>query len=745
MKKIIFLLLLSLLCLATKAQNTLKGVVTDEQNKALQGATVYIPELQKGTTTNAAGEYTINHLPTSAFKVQYSYVGYTTWVENVVLKQQVTTVDIKMKTTVLLSQEVVVTGGYIGAQHDNVVKVDVLRQDDLERNASSNFVEQLTRMPGVDMIAMGQGIAKPVIRGLSCNNILVLNDGIRMENYQFSPNHPMGIDDTHLGHVEVIKGPASLLYGSDAIGGVLNLVAAPPAPMHTLRGSYTGRYFSNTSGYSNRLSVEGAAKHFFGGIDWKQNTHGDYASGQGEEVRNSRFKTYTLKANAGYTAAIGSFKLSYALHHQKLGMSHPKSRALVKEQGYTPNYWYQDLSHQVLRSKNRLYLGAVKWDIEVAYQKALRKLWTVGDVPFIEMNLNTWTYNSKWYLPVTQQSELLFAAQGMMQKHENRHHRASQFLPDANTDQHGLMLLYKINLKEQWRLQAGLRYDWMHLETKALGEPQSTTYVAPIERHFRNLTGSLGLNYTVIPRVNLRLNLAKSYRIPNLNELTSNGLHGQAMEYGNSNLKPQEAYEADLSLHYHAPFLSIDAACYYNQIKDYIYLAPQGTMTADEFHEYKYAQTDARIYGAELGVHMHPVNVPWLHLLGTYTKVMGKQKGGDDLPFIPADKIHGEVRFDLPLRGRLKKSAFFASLDGAFKQQHPGAHETKTPGYVLFNCGVNTHLRCLGTEMKWSLTARNVFDKLYVDHLSRLKPQGIYNQGRNVVLSCTIPFTLVHD
>lgn len=743
MKKIIFFLFLGVVCLGAKAQNTLKGTVTDEQGEALQGATVYIPELQKGTVTDADGKYLIHHLPWATLKVQYSYVGYTTVVQKIALKQEETTLNQQLKTTVLLSQEVVVTGGYIGAQHDNVVKVDVLRQADLARNASSNFVEQLTRMPGVDMISMGQGIAKPVIHGLSCNNILVLNDGIRMENYQFSPNHPMGIDDTNLGHVEVIKGPASLLYGSDAIGGVLNVVAAPPAPTKTLQGSYTGKYFSNTRGYSNALSLKGTAKHLFGGIHLKQNTQGDYDQGKGTPVRNSRFKEQTLKANMGYTASIGVFKISYELHNQKLGMSNPKSRALVKEAGYTPNYWYQDLSHQVLRSKNTLYLGAVKWDVDVAYQKALRKLWTVKEVPFIEMDLKTWTYNSKWYLPVTKTSELILGAQGMLQHHKNRHHRASQFLPDADTYQHGLIALYKIDFEKNLHLQGGVRYDWMYINTKALGEKQSTSYVAPIRRHFRNLTGSLGLNYTMIPRVNLRLNLAKSYRIPNLNELTSNGIHGNEVEYGNADLKPQEAYEADLSMHYHAPFLSIDAACYYNQIKDYIYLAPQGTVTAEHFHEYKYAQTDARIYGLEVGVHMHPINLPWLHLLGTYAKVVGKQKGGAYLPFIPADKCHGEVRFDLPQCRRLKKSTVFAAFDGAWRQEHPGAHETRTPGYVLFNCGASTNVNCFGSEVKLALVARNVFDKQYVDHLSRLKPQGIYNQGRNVTFTLSIPFTLL--
>ncbi|HNZ71952.1 MAG TPA: TonB-dependent receptor plug domain-containing protein, partial [Prolixibacteraceae bacterium] len=131
-----------------------------------------------------------------------------------------------------------VSGGYHSTQHENAVKIDVLKLNPKEITATPNFTEVLTRVPGVDMISKGSGISKPVIRGLSMNDILVLNNSVRYENYQYSSHHPLGIDEFGIEDVEVIKGPASLLYGSDAIGGVINFIKEKPAPQHTITGDY---------------------------------------------------------------------------------------------------------------------------------------------------------------------------------------------------------------------------------------------------------------------------------------------------------------------------------------------------------------------------------------------------------------------------------------------------------------------------------------------------------------------------
>lgn len=143
-------------------------------------------------------------------------------------------------------------------------------------------------------ISKVSGVSKPVIRGLSMNDILILNNGVRYENYQYSSHHPLGIDDSGIEDVEVIKGPASLLYGSDAIGGVINFIKEKPASEHSIIGDYTVQLFSNTLGIKNNIGIKGSSGRFFGGIRIGQKTHADFLQGGGEYVPNSRFNEYSI-------------------------------------------------------------------------------------------------------------------------------------------------------------------------------------------------------------------------------------------------------------------------------------------------------------------------------------------------------------------------------------------------------------------------------------------------------------------
>ena len=253
MKKIVLIFFVLFLLLEVNAQNQITGKVTDTEKSPLTGASVFFPELNKGTTTNQSGEFLITKIPDGKLKIQVSFVGYNTNVQTVNISSGENVLEVKLSIAVIKSQEVVISGGYISLQHENAVKIDVLKSKDILLAGTPNLMESLTGVPGVDMIAKGQGVSKPVIRGLSMNDILVMNNGVRIENYQFSENHPLGIDDNNIERVEVIKGPASLLYGSDAIGGVLNFIKENPAPTGKILGDYKIQLHSNTLGMNNSI------------------------------------------------------------------------------------------------------------------------------------------------------------------------------------------------------------------------------------------------------------------------------------------------------------------------------------------------------------------------------------------------------------------------------------------------------------------------------------------------------------
>jgi len=753
-KKIVLLLILSILFIKVNATNKIvekingkitnkiSGKITDSNNQPLPGATIYIASLDKGTVTDKNGEYTLKNIPNGKFTIQVSFIGYNTQIKTINILKNDAVLELKLSPEIIQTQEVVVSGGYLNTQHENAVKIATINSKSVTLSGSPNIMEALTKVPGVDMISKGMGVTKPVIRGLSMQNILVLNNGFRIENYQFGDEHPLGIDMNGIEKVEIVKGPASLLYGSDAIGGVLNFIKEKPAPTNEILGDYHMQLFSNTLGINNSIGVKGASDKLFGGIRLSQKSHADYLQGGGQYVPNTRFNELTLNANAGYTGKIGTFKIDYDYFKQNLGMANELSIPLISMRDRKNEVWYQDLTHQMISSKNNLFFGAYKLSINASYQNALRKLQTTLNEPFIEMNLKTITYESKLYLPTSQNMDAIIGIQGMNQENQNLNNRPSKFLADGKIGNIGLLSLFQYKFANQIKLQTGLRYDIYNTQSYALGNSSDLYYHAPINKQFSNINGSIGATWTPTKKMLYRLNLAKAYRVPNLFELTANGIHDGKIEKGNAGLNPQNSYEADISAHFHNNLSIIDLAGFYNDIENYIYSAPTNQTSAEGFTIYQVTQANAKLYGGEAGIHLHPQSLPWLHFKTTYSMVIGQQENGNYLPFIPAHKLHYEIGFKRKKLGFLHHSEFKISALSAFAQNNPAPEEDKTSAYTLVNLNFSSNFYIAKQNIEFSILANNVFDVKYFDHLSTLREVNYYDPGRNISFSLKIPFTL---
>lgn len=740
MKKIIFLILVVSFCIGINAQNILKGKVSDADHKPLYGAIISFPDFNKNTVADKNGNYIIYDLPKGNAKIVFTYVGYKTDIETVKIVEGDNCFNVSLKPTFVQTEEIVVTGGTFLSQHENAVKIDVAKFKDILFSGTPNLMESLNSVPGVNMISKGMGISKPVIRGLSMNDILVLNNGVRIENYQFSENHPIGVDDNSVDRVEIIKGPASMLFGSDAIGGVLNFIKESPAPVGKIVGEYHTQLYSNTLGMNNSLGLKGASKNLFGGVRVTNKSHSDYKQGGGAFVPNSRFNDWSFSANAGYTGVKSTFKLYYDYFGQKLGMTVPAVKSLITGRGRANNIWYQDLEHHLVSSQNKILLGQYKWETNVAWQTALRKLRTTLVNPTVEMRLNTLTYESKLYFPSTKNAEYILGIQGMSQTNRNQHERISQFLPDANIDNVGVMALAKYTFFSKLKLQGGLRYDIYRTKSYIMGTEGSSVYHAPFSKNYFSLNGSVGATYSINDKIILRANFAKAYRVPNLSELTSNGLHGSRYELGNSTLKPEDAYESDISLHYHGEYLAFELAGFYNCVDNYIYIAPTETTSSEGVLYYKFSQNKAKLFGGEAQFEYHLPCTPWLSVEGAYSTVTGKQNNGSYLPFIPAQRVRGKLKVEKEQLGILNLPNVWFSVQNIFDQVHPSLYETNTDGYILCDLGFSSGLRICSQIVRFGASVNNLFDTKYYDHLSTLKPVGYNNPGRNVSFTLTVPF-----
>ena len=741
MKNIYIICLMIFLYHAANAQNNIKGTIVDDNNVPLPGATVYIPDLNKGTVSDENGNYELLNLPNGRIRIQFSFVGYSNDIKTLELKGKSQELNIILKPTPIETEEIVISGGYSATQHENAVKIDILKLNPLNIKSTPNFTETLVKIPSVDMISKGSGVAKPVIRGLSMNDILVLNNGVRFENYQYSSHHPLGIDEFGIQNVEIIKGPASLLYGSDAIGGVINFIKERPAPVDNIIGDYNLQLFSNTRGVTNNLGIKGASKKVFGGLRVGQKSNADFLQGGGTFAPNSRFNEISLKANTGFTDKIGSFKLYYDYNNQKLGLVEDEAIDEITKRGRKNKIWYQEFNTHLVSSQNKLYLGRFKLDVNSAYQNT--ELIHFGDagVYELQMQLATLTYEAKLYLPSNENTDYIVGFQGLNQKNKNLNDRETILLPDATTNNNSIFGLAQFNILKKLKLQSGVRYDYKTITTEAIGVPTNDeSYRASISKSYGSLSGSLGSVYNLSEELLFRANFAAAYRTPNLAELTSNGQHELRYEIGDKNLVPENAYEADLSFHYHIDNITVDIATFFNTIDNYIFISPTGEETSSGISIYKYRQTNSKLFGGEAGVHFHPVKFKWLHLVTTFSSVTGKQENGDYLPFIPANNLKFEIRAEKEKLIFLKNAYVSMNSSWAFDQNHPAPDETSTNGYNLIDLSLGGNIKVNNQNISVNISANNIFDVKYIDHLSTLKEANIYDPGRNISLSLRVPF-----
>ena len=736
LKYIWFLFLLSSQLIL--AQNTIKGEVKDITTlDPLPYVSVYLPELNKGTQTNENGLFELTNLPLGEIKIQFSFLGYTTIIKTIsISKNKEVNLAIEMEANVFQVEEVVISGGTYSTQHENAIKIELVKGSELSATGAHSFTEAIVNIPGVDMISKGTGVVKPVIRGLSMTNILMLNNGVKMENFQFSENHPFIIDEFGIDRIEIIKGPASLLYGSDAVGGVINVLKEKSAPVGKIIGDFNTQYHTNTQGIVTNIGIKGSTENYFWGIRGGIKSHTDYKDGAGNYTPNTRFNEYSFKSNFGINKSYGVFHLNYDLNKPKFGMSTSEAIPFITENGRENNYWYQDLTNHIISTKNTLFIGNYSLNLNASYQLNNRALQTDNTMPFYEMvdiDSNTFSYEIKANLPSTKNTTYIVGLQGATNNIENNE-APDHLLPNATIKDYALFGFAKFSPFKKLKAQTGIRYDYREISTEE--EPKTEA----INTNFGDFSTSLGATYNLTEKVLLRANFASAFRTPNIAELTQNGIHGDRYEQGNPNLTSQKSYEIDLSTHYHTKHLLFDISVFYNNINDYIFIAPTNEITINGDIIHKYSQSNAKIAGGEIALDIFPFK--WLILKTSYAYLIGEQKNGEYLPFIPQNKLRFNAKFQKEKIGILQNP--FLKIGGVYagKQSKPALFETETASYSLLNIGLGASIKISNQTISFSIQANNLLDKTYVDHLSTLKEIEYYNIGRNISFNLKIPFSL---
>lgn len=748
MNRLLFIVF-SILCVNTYAQNTIKGKVLDNTTQtAIPYATIYLPELETGTTTNTNGEFSLE-LSKGTYKIVVSYIGFQT-------QSSTITVPSEDNLTFLLSEsamemeEVIISTPFHKLQSENVMKIEQKKIKELKASGALTLAEGITSIAGVESVSTGNSIGKPVIRGLSSNRVLVYTQGIRLENQQYGDEHGLGINDAGIESVEVIKGPASLLYGSDALGGVLYLNPERFAHANESSADASVNYFSNTKGYSTNAGYKASSNGFKYIFRGSLTEHSDYDT-KDYRVTNTRYREQDFKAGLGYQASSFKTEFRYNLNNAKLGL--PEEIG-IQSTAKTPLLPYQNINNHIFSSKSTFFFDNSSLDVTLGYIYNNRKEFKEehdhddhddhdhGDdhhddddhddeehdeheelEAALNMKLKTFSYDVKYNLPTLGRFETIVGVQGMNQMNSN--YGEEVLIPNATTNDFGLLATSHIHF-ETIDIQLGTRYDHRSI---AIENNNTNT--------FNSFNGALGAKTDIFHNVTARLNLASGFRAPNLAELASDGSHHGTNRYelGNMNLSNEQNYQVDLALEYKNKHIEFFANAFYNKVNNYIFLNPNGELINDD-PVFLYEQENANLYGGEFGLHFHPHPIHWLHLESSFETVTGKLDNDAYLPLIPANSLTNTFRVEFNSES-IKNINAFVKLRSTFAQNNVNTFETTSDAYNLLSVGVGGTFKLFNNDTNVSISATNLLDTEYVHHLSRLKPDGIFNMGRNVNVGIT--------
>ncbi|MDE3235670.1 MAG: TonB-dependent receptor [Bacteroidota bacterium] len=764
----------------------LTGTVTDARStQKIAGASVMIPDLKLVAVSDSLGNFMFRNLPVGSFLVVVSFEGYKSISKTVQIKVGENTAQFLLEESATEINEVVVTGTSKATQvKRNPVPIVMVNKDYLTTNLNTNAIDAIAKIPGVRAVTTGPNVSKPFIRGLGYNRILTLYDGIRQEGQQWGDEHGIEVDQFAIDRVEVIKGPASLSYGSDALAGVVNLIPTQAAPEGKMIGSISTQYQTNNKmiGGSAMLSATKNGFEWLARISHKQATN--YQNSVDGRVFGTAFNETDANAALGLHRKWGYSHIDFVMYDnlQEIPDGSRDSaswkftrqiteidtaRQIVSNadlNSYSIEPLHQHIQHyRIFTGNNFIFNNGSRLLVNLGFQNSIRREYSHPEVPYqkvpgLYLQLSSYTYDIKYFLKDIDDWSISAGVNGMYQN--NTVTNGTEFVvPSYKQFDVGPFITAKKRFNKL-DVAGGIRYDVRRFSNDALytaADPvtgfdravASTT--AGSKEIFQNyvntfsgMSGSLGATYNFSEKFSVKANLSRGFRAPNVSEISANGVHPGTNYYqiGNTDFKPEFSLQEDVGFVFSSKFAVIELNLFNNFISNYIYnqkllgVNGQDSVIAGSgvTQTFKYQASRANLYGGELSVDLHPYKA--LHFENSLSVVDALNKGiagqavPDSeryLPFIPP--LHGlsELRYDFDnkhlhiKRGFVKlQMEYYATQNRVYTAYNT---ETRTPGYTLFNAGIGGGVtnKTGKVFMNVYLMANNIFDLAYWDHLSRLK------------------------
>jgi iron complex outermembrane receptor protein len=687
----------------------------------------------------------------------------------------------------LILKEVVVTGSaQKNIDRNTALTLNQVNKDFLDEHFTGNLMQTLKHIPGIHSMDIGSGFSKPMIRGMGFNRIAVAENGIKQEGQQWGADHGLEIDAFNVERVTIRKGPSSLLYGSDAIGGVIEITPLPAPVGNQIYGeiSLLGKSVNETLGGSLMLGIKQNKWHVK--LRFSEQHFGDYRIPADTVVYlTQRMPVHgrRLKNTAGFErdAALfaeyrkESYYADYAVSNafQKTGFF-PGAHGIpdisrLQDDGNSRNIDlpYSAVNHLKMTTHQQYAMENIILSWDAGFQHNHREEWSLFHThygnqpapekdPDKELTFRLSTFSSKlkadWFGTERWKHTLGWDMQYM----QNRIAGYSFLLPEYSRLAAGGYLVSVFRPDKNISVSGGVRFDYGNIDISAYRDVYLETYLReraypadviesyqwrsyPVSRHFGDISGSLGVVWTLNDFHRIKANIGRSFRLPGANELASNGVHHGAFrhEQGDASLDSEQGWQLDASYICEYGNFGLSVSPFFSWFSNYIYLKPTGkwSILPHAGQIYRYSGAEVIFAGTELEFHIHfPRNLAY-QISGEYVYTHNLDEH-TPMSFSPPASVRNSLTWNQ------KTVRLRVELQSIAAQNRVAKNEDRTAGANLIHLGASLKLPLKETEAEMTFSVHNLLNTAYYNHLNFYRKIEIPEPGRNIQLSIKIPFKL---
>ncbi|MEE3037072.1 MAG: TonB-dependent receptor [Bacteroidota bacterium] len=703
----------------------ISGIVTDTQDQPISDVTILILSTSTAYKSTTDGSFLLNEDIPKSTNLYFSKEGYKSQTVNY---SNDDSLMVKLSELHVNIDEVEISSINHKLSANQTLNIQSRKIAQLNES-SFNLVESLSKITGVDQTTTGNGIQKVVVRGLSGMRVVTLMNGTRIENQQWGSDHGIGFTDLGLDKVELVKGPASIIFGADALGGAIYF-SDESFNNKPLQAMLTSNFESSSMFHNNQLALKWSLRGFKNNTYLEYGSAGDYQLPNKTYLFNSRFSQMAFKTAFGYNSKRWVMNLRYQYNQNTMGIpahTHGADPTLgeltsTNRDVREPTRPTQFNSLHLLNIESSLYFNENTLKLILANSNNRLEEFEAWTIPYIDVYLNSTQLSLVFTKPISKKLKWSIGSQSSFQMNLNQPKAISQLIPNTTTKDIGFYSLLEYTSENQLSSQLAVRGD--------------NRTISLNDQTFSKQYNALSLSYGIAKQINahhIRMSFSSAFRTPNFYELLADGFHHASRRYeiGDNGLKIEKGNQFDLSYEWTDNHLEFIINPFYHLISDYISLNPLDSVI-ENAPVFVYEQYDnVHLKGVEMNLHFHPHFAHQLHFDLGLSLLEGKNLDGGFLALMPANNIKTIIRYLFDKTAKpLRLNTVFIEYAHYIQQKNVAINEETTDSYNLLDGGLSFSFNKQAI-FDITLGVKNITNTTYVPHLSNLKSFMIPNPGRS--------------